>query len=158
MHASYRRLQQYAIAISILSIIYNGAEGAISIAFGSESSSRSLIFFGLQSGLEVISASLVVWRFRKIAKPGEEKGVCLAPRELRSIILYCHFRCPIEPTIYISMNIIHVLESKRSFRGALADYLQPWHSRLKSLPSLPWLCSKNRTLPTRRSSFPHRPW
>ena len=92
MHASYRRLQQYAIAISILSIIYNGAEGAISIAFGSESSSRSLIFFGLQSGLEVISASLVVWRFRKIAKPGEEKGVCLASRELRSIILYCYFR------------------------------------------------------------------
>lgn len=83
MTPSYRRLQQYAIGISILSIFYNGAEGAVSVVFGSESSSRSLIFFGVQSGLEVISACIVVWRFKKIARPGEEKGVRLEPRDLR---------------------------------------------------------------------------
>jgi len=43
----YRRLQQYAIGISIISILYNGAEGAVSVGLGSESSSRSLIFFGV---------------------------------------------------------------------------------------------------------------
>ena len=86
---SYRRLQQYAIAISIISVIYNGAEGGLSIGLGSESSSRSLIFFGIQSAIEVISATMVLWRFRTVAKPGEEGGRVLGPRELRYFIIYC---------------------------------------------------------------------
>lgn len=80
---SYRRLQQYAIAISILSVIYNGAEGGISIGFGSESSSRSIIFFGIQSMIEVASALIVLWRFRKVALPGEESKRVLGEKELR---------------------------------------------------------------------------
>jgi hypothetical protein len=85
MPPSHRRLQQYAIAISIISILYNGAEGAVSIGLGSESSSRALVFFGVQSGIEVISAAIVVWRFRKVARPGEEKNVRLGARELRYV-------------------------------------------------------------------------
>ena len=84
---SYRRLQQYAIGISVISILYNAAEAAVSVGLGSESSSRSLIFFGVQSGIEVISASIVVWRFKKIAQPGEEKGVTLGAKELRYVAL-----------------------------------------------------------------------
>ncbi|KDR84364.1 hypothetical protein GALMADRAFT_220133 [Galerina marginata CBS 339.88] len=80
---SYRRLQQYAIAISIISVIYNGAEGGLSIGFGAESKSRALIFYGIQSGIEVISALLVVWRFRNIAKPGEERETNLNSENLR---------------------------------------------------------------------------
>ncbi|KAJ8514578.1 hypothetical protein ONZ45_g7889 [Pleurotus djamor] len=79
---SYRRLQQIAVAISILSIIYNGAEGGLSIGFGAESSSRALVFFGIQSGIEVISSILVVWRFSHLAKPGEERGLVLSPCDL----------------------------------------------------------------------------
>jgi predicted Co/Zn/Cd cation transporter (cation efflux family) len=86
MH-SYRRLQQFAFAISIFSIFYNAAEGAISVIFGAESSSRSLIFFGVQSGIEVLSSALVVWRFRRIAKPGDERGVTLQGDELRCVTL-----------------------------------------------------------------------
>ena len=85
MVPSYRRLQQYAIAISIISILYNGAEGAVSVGLGSTSSSRSLVFFGVQSGIEVISAGIVVWRFNKVARPGEEKGAGLGARELRYV-------------------------------------------------------------------------
>lgn len=84
MH-SYRRLQQYANAISVISIIYNGLEGALSIGFGVESGSRSLVFFGIQSGIEVISALLVLWRFHKIAKPGEERGSTLSEANLRLV-------------------------------------------------------------------------
>jgi len=40
-------------------------------------------FFGIQSGIEVISALLVLWRFRKIAKPGEERGSTLSQANLR---------------------------------------------------------------------------
>lgn len=83
----YRRLQQYAIGISIISILYNGAEAAVSVGLGSKSSSHSLVFFGVQSGIEVISAGIVVWRFKKIAKPGEEKGANLGAKELRYVII-----------------------------------------------------------------------
>lgn len=83
MAPSYRRLQQYAVAISVLSIIYNGAEGGVSIGLGSESASRSLVFFGVQSGIEVISAAIVVWRFWTFAMPGEESQVVLSTRDLR---------------------------------------------------------------------------
>ncbi|KAG1869590.1 hypothetical protein F4604DRAFT_891249 [Suillus subluteus] len=65
-------LQQSAIAISIASLIYNIAEGVVSVVFGAESSSHSLIFFGIQSVIEVLSASLVVWRFMNGLKAGEE--------------------------------------------------------------------------------------
>ena len=80
---SYRRLQQNAILISIISILYNGAEGGVSIGFGADVSSKSLLFFGIQSFVEVLSAILVVYRFRYIAKPGDETRTQLSPQNLR---------------------------------------------------------------------------
>ena len=64
---NYRRLQQCALIISFVSIVYNGAEGGVSIGLGSEADSRSLVFFGVQSTIEVISSCFVVWRFWKVA-------------------------------------------------------------------------------------------
>lgn len=78
-----RRLQHFAIAISIISIFYNGAEGAVSVVLGAESASRSLVFFGIQSAIEVASAIIVVWRFRKVAKPGEEATAVISDADLR---------------------------------------------------------------------------
>lgn len=64
-NSSYSTLQRIALAISIISIVYCTAEGAVSIALGFESESRSLIFFGIQSAIEVASACVVTWRFRR---------------------------------------------------------------------------------------------
>jgi hypothetical protein len=73
---SIRQLQQMAIAISAISIVYNGAEGAVSIYFGNEGSSIALVAFGVQSLVEIVSAALVLWRFCCIALPGDEtKGI-----------------------------------------------------------------------------------
>ncbi|KAG8218200.1 hypothetical protein J3R82DRAFT_3760 [Butyriboletus roseoflavus] len=69
---SRRRLQQYAIAVSIFSLFYNSAEGVVSIVFGAESSSRALVFYGLQSAVEVISDFLVTWRFLSVRNSGNE--------------------------------------------------------------------------------------
>lgn len=79
----YRTLQRYAFGISVLSVLYNGAEAGFSLGFGSESSSRSLIFFGIQSGIEVISSCIVVWRFRYVTKPGEEDSIIISESDLR---------------------------------------------------------------------------
>ena len=67
-----RRLQQYAIALSVISVFYNTAEGVLSLVFGAEDDSRALVFYGLQSAVEVIAALLVVWRFIGVVKPGDE--------------------------------------------------------------------------------------
>ncbi|KIK77327.1 hypothetical protein PAXRUDRAFT_835022 [Paxillus rubicundulus Ve08.2h10] len=66
------QLQQYAIGISIFSVFYNTAEGVVSVVFGVDSSSHSLVFFGIQSVIEVISSVLVTWRFLCAVKPGDE--------------------------------------------------------------------------------------
>ena len=80
---SYNTLQWYAIAISIVSVIYNGAEGVIGIVFGAEGDNRSLVFFGIQSGIEVISAIIVVFRFRKAFTPGKAGERELTKQELK---------------------------------------------------------------------------
>ncbi|KAF8438986.1 hypothetical protein L210DRAFT_3542921 [Boletus edulis BED1] len=79
---SRRRLQQYAIAISIFSIFYNTAEGVVSIVFGAESSSRALVFYGLQSAVEVISAVLVSWRFLRTI-PDDQSASETLPHVIR---------------------------------------------------------------------------
>lgn len=59
------RMRWFALIISWLSIIYNGIEGGVSIGIGADVVSRALIVFGIQSLVEVLSAALVIYRFRK---------------------------------------------------------------------------------------------
>jgi len=80
---SFRGLQQCAIGISIISIVYNGLEGGVSIGLGAEKASLALISFGVQSSIEVASAIMVLWRFWKVAKPGEERSDQINAKELR---------------------------------------------------------------------------
>lgn len=91
-------LQKSAIAISIASLFYNIAEGVVSVFFGAESSSHSLIFFGIQSVIEVLSASLVVWRFTNGLKAGEEGddgSEVRMSKDLRfACFPLCHLRLP----------------------------------------------------------------
>ncbi|KAG9309868.1 hypothetical protein JVU11DRAFT_1171 [Chiua virens] len=80
---SRHRLQQYAIAVSIFSVFYNAAEGIVSVVFGAESSSRALVFYGLQSAVEVISDGLVTWRFLSVIKSGDDLESKTSPKIVR---------------------------------------------------------------------------
>jgi len=53
-----------AITLSWFTIIYNLIEGVVSIRFGVADDSTSLVGFGVDSLIEVASASIVLWRFR----------------------------------------------------------------------------------------------
>jgi hypothetical protein len=66
-HAKYdtRRMRTFALAISWISIVYNAIEGGVSIGLGADVGSRALIVFGIQSLVEVLSAALVIYRFRR---------------------------------------------------------------------------------------------
>ena len=52
-----------ALWLSVLTILYNLAEGAVSMAFGWADDSVALFGFGADSFIEVASAGLVLWKF-----------------------------------------------------------------------------------------------
>ena len=54
-----------ALFLSYFTIIYNSAEGSLSIMAGIWAGSVSLIGFGLDSVVESLSAAIMVWRFRE---------------------------------------------------------------------------------------------
>ena len=62
MKADPRRL---AIILSFITITYNFIEAIISLYFGIEEESWSLVGFGLDSFIEIGSALFVLWRLKK---------------------------------------------------------------------------------------------
>jgi hypothetical protein len=62
---STHRMRIFALAISWVSIVYNGIEEGVSVGLGADVAARALIVFGIQSFVEVLSAALVVYRFRR---------------------------------------------------------------------------------------------
>jgi divalent metal cation (Fe/Co/Zn/Cd) transporter len=66
---------QKALILSYLTVGYNILEGAISILAGSLAGSIALVGFGLDSFVESLSGSIMIWRFRRHADltPEEEE-------------------------------------------------------------------------------------
>ncbi|RUS25490.1 hypothetical protein BC938DRAFT_472081 [Jimgerdemannia flammicorona] len=65
VNSQYSRsaLIHLALLVCFITVIHNIVEGTISVLFGSENSSVSLLFFGIGSFVEILSAILVAWRF-----------------------------------------------------------------------------------------------
>ena len=62
------KLNKRALNLSYFTIIYNIAEGLISIFAGLVAGSVSLVGFGLDSAVESFSAVIMVWRFKKTGR------------------------------------------------------------------------------------------
>ena len=62
------KLSKRALKLSYFTIIYNIAEGILSIFAGLIAGSISFVWFGLDSAVESLSAVVVAWRFRKHGK------------------------------------------------------------------------------------------
>src|ERR1041384_6165018 len=71
---SRSQLIKYAVFACIFTIAWNIIEGVTSVVFGDRAGSVSLRFYGIDSIVEVTSASLVLWRFLTESKPDEEKS------------------------------------------------------------------------------------
>jgi len=68
-------LKKRALWLSYFTVGYNILEGIISILAGSFAGSIALIGFGLDSFVESLSGSVMIWRFRKSGKISlEEEG------------------------------------------------------------------------------------
>lgn len=71
-----RRLARTAVGLAWLTIVYNLVEGVIAVAAGVEAGAVSLIGFGVDSGIEVTAAAVVLVRLRaelRGAEPDERR-------------------------------------------------------------------------------------
>jgi divalent metal cation (Fe/Co/Zn/Cd) transporter len=77
------RVQQ-AIHLEYFTIIYNIAEGLVSVVLGGVANSVALIGFGLDSFVESLSGLIVLWRFRSEAQ-GDGEYATLESHALRYV-------------------------------------------------------------------------
>jgi divalent metal cation (Fe/Co/Zn/Cd) transporter len=74
-----------ALNLSYFTIVYNVFEGILSILAGLIAGSSSLLGFGLDSVIESLSATILVWRFRKAGKISDEEEEKVEKRALQYV-------------------------------------------------------------------------
>ena len=70
------KLKKRALLLSYFTVLYNIAEGLISVFAGAAAGSISLVGFGLDSFVESLSGGVMIWRFspgKKVSEEEEEK-------------------------------------------------------------------------------------
>lgn len=107
-----------ALNLSYFTIVYNIAEGILSILAGIIAGSASLLGFGLDSIVESLSAAIMVWRFRKSGKILDEEEGEMEKRALK-YVGYTFFILGIY-VLYESVNKLFTVEIPNpSFLGIL---------------------------------------
>lgn len=79
------KLSKRALNLAYFTIIYNIAEGILSIFAGLIAGNISLVGFGLDSAVESLSAIVIAWRFRKHGKINEDDEKEIEERALKYI-------------------------------------------------------------------------
>lgn len=69
-----KQYHQQALKLSFFTVGYNIIEGVSAFIFGALTSSTALVAFALDSFIESISASTMIWRFRKHRTDAEEEA------------------------------------------------------------------------------------
>jgi len=73
MSNSTTNIKKKALGLSYFTVAYNIIEGLVSIAAGLIAGSTALVGFALDSFVESLSATVMVWRFRKHETRSEEE-------------------------------------------------------------------------------------
>lgn len=69
-----KQYHQQAVKLSAFTVSYNIIEGVSAFIFGTLTQSTALVAFALDSFIESISASTMIWRFRKHRTDAEEEA------------------------------------------------------------------------------------
>lgn len=83
-------LHKKALSLSYFTVGYNILEGLVSILAGSLSGSIALVGFGLDSFVESLSGSIMIWRFSKHGKISKEEEEQVEKRAIR-LVAYTFF-------------------------------------------------------------------
>ncbi|MBO1223177.1 MAG: cation transporter [Candidatus Scalindua sediminis] len=83
-------LHKKALSLSYFTVGYNVLEGIVSIIAGLLAGSIALVGFGLDSFVESLSGSVMIWRFRKHGQMTEEEEERVEAKAIR-LIAYTFF-------------------------------------------------------------------
>ena len=79
---------QRAVRLAWATIAWNVVEAVVAIAAGTAASSIALVGFGLDSTVEVISAIVIVWQFRGLARDRERRALKLIAASFFALAAY----------------------------------------------------------------------
>jgi divalent metal cation (Fe/Co/Zn/Cd) transporter len=84
------RLHKKALLLSYFTVGYNLVEGIVSIIAGLLAGSIALVGFGLDSFVESLSGSVMIWRFRRQEEMSEEEEERVEKKAIR-LVAYTFF-------------------------------------------------------------------
>lgn len=67
------KLRRRALALAWFILVWDVAEGVIAVTAGLAASSTALVGFGIDSGIEVFAAAVVIWQLRGAGSRGRER-------------------------------------------------------------------------------------
>jgi cation diffusion facilitator family transporter len=84
--ADHARLQRRGVLLEWFTVTWNVVEAAVAITAGVVASSVALVGFGIDSGIEVVAASALLWRFRTAGVDATEEEHSAAERRALYIV------------------------------------------------------------------------
>jgi cation diffusion facilitator family transporter len=102
------RLQRRGVRLEWFTVAWNVAEALVAIAAGAAAGSIALIGFGVDSGIEVIAASALLWRFRQASADASEAEHGRAERRALYVVSATFFAL----AAYIAFEAIQGLASR----------------------------------------------
>jgi divalent metal cation (Fe/Co/Zn/Cd) transporter len=110
------RIVRQGSRLEYFTIAYNLFEGLVSLAAGIAANSVSLIGFGLDSFIEMTSATALLWRLRNDSDISQRKNI---ERSTLSIVGWCFIALAIYVGFESATTLIHKEAPERSIVGIL---------------------------------------
>jgi cation diffusion facilitator family transporter len=101
------RLQRRGVRLEWFTVAWNVAEALVAIVAGVAAGSIALIGFGIDSGIEVVAASALLWRFRQAKADARPEEHCDAERRALYVVSATFFAL----AAYIAFEAIQGLAS-----------------------------------------------
>jgi cation diffusion facilitator family transporter len=101
------RLQRRGVQLEWFTVAWNVAEALVAIAAGVAAGSIALIGFGVDSGIEVVAASALLWRFRQAKADASEAEHDRAEQRALYVVSATFFAL----ALYIAFEAIQSLSS-----------------------------------------------
>ena len=102
------RLQRRGVRLEWFTVAWNVAEAVVAIAAGVAAGSIALIGFGVDSGIEVVAASALLWRFRSAEVEASQEAHGRAEQRALYVVSATFFAL----AAYIAFDAIQALASR----------------------------------------------
>lgn len=116
--AGREKLRRRALAFAWFILVWDVVEGVIAVAAGLAAGSIALVGFGIDSGIEVFAAGVVIWQLRKGASRREQLALRLIAVSFYALAAYVGYESardlllgerPDASPIGIALNVVALL-------------------------------------------------